>query len=143
MFNPKESQRRIVTLACDPQQFLVEESHAERTNIHKIMKRYRATGIIEHVNQHKGTYADMATSLDYKESLDLILKADSMFSELPADLRARFENNPGKFVDFMQNPENYREIQEIGLDATHLPESPPKEETQTDTQPSTNQPSAA
>jgi hypothetical protein len=38
-----------------------------------------------------------------------------MFMSLPAKIRSRFQNDPGAFLDFVQNPENRDEMIELGL----------------------------
>lgn len=43
-----------------------------------------------------------------------------MFDEIPAAIRQKFNNDPGQFIDFMQNPENIESIEALGFDASHL-----------------------
>ena len=37
---------------------MTEQAHKDDVDIHKIMKRYERTGIIDHLAKHKGTYMD-------------------------------------------------------------------------------------
>jgi len=47
-----------------------------------------------------------------------------MFEELPSTIRAQFENNPEKFLEFVQNPDNLDKMRELGL--AKAPQSPPE-----------------
>ena len=47
--------------------------------------------------------------------MNLIVQADQAFMELPADVRLRFNNDAGSFVDFASDPDNLDEMRELGL----------------------------
>lgn len=102
-----------------------EQTHKDEVSIHKIMKKYEKTGVVTHVNEHKGQYMDMSGALDYQDAQNLIANAKSMFETVPSHIRRDFDNNPGKFVDFMQDEANRDAIAAYGFDTSHLP--PPKE----------------
>lgn len=122
--------QRKITLTCDPDTEMgrskTEQCHKDEVNIHHILRQYKKTGVIDHVNKHQGTYMDLADLPDYQEAQNIIQTAKSMFESVPAVIRADFDNDPAKYVDFMQKPENRAEIEAYGLDASHLP---PQEET--------------
>lgn len=54
----------------------------------------------------------------YHEALNLVVNAKQSFMTLDADLRARFDNDPQKFLDFVSDPENRDELIELGLAVT-------------------------
>ncbi len=93
---------------------MVKQSFKDETDINKIMARFIKTGAVEHGNQFAGDYG-FATSQTYHDAMNLVSKSDSVFAGLPAELRARFVNDPGVFFDFVQNPQNYEEMAELGL----------------------------
>ena len=41
--------------------------------------------------------------------------AQDMFESLPADIRTKFGNDPGRFLDFVEDPQNEEELIELGL----------------------------
>lgn len=90
-----------------------QEFKAE-SDINVIMKRYAATGVLEYLNKKQPQYADV-TGHDYQAAMDLVANARTAFEELPSSLRARFENDPGQLLDFVNDPENYEEAAELGL----------------------------
>lgn len=104
-----------------PNPTLTEQHHIEYTAIKNIMARYEHSGVIDHVNKHQGTYGDYINAPDFQEAQIAIAQAKEMFLSVPAQIRADFQNDPGAFIDFMQNPENREKIQAYGLTTSHLP----------------------
>jgi phage internal scaffolding protein len=44
-----------------------------------------------------------------------IMEAQNRFMELPAKVRKEFDNDPGAFLAFLENPNNYDRAIELGL----------------------------
>lgn len=101
-----------------------EAEHAESVDIHKMMGDNRSKILQLHNATHGGTYGDYTNEPDFRESMTAIADADSMFQTLPADLRFDFENDPGRFLEFVQDEENRSEIEAYGLSTAHLPPLP-------------------
>jgi len=93
---------------------LTKQSFKDECNINKIMAKFQKAGAISHYAKHAPKYGD-TTSIELQDALNIIADADSMFEELPSTIRKKFENNPGKFLDFVQNPDNNEEMQKLGL----------------------------
>lgn len=92
-----------------------KQSFKDECDINVIMKKYEATGLIDHVNTHQGHYADVLEVPDYQSALNSVMSAQNAFMSLPAAIRAQFENDPGQFLAFVQNPANRDEMIEMGL----------------------------
>lgn len=60
-------------------------------------------------------YADVSEVCDYQTALNIVIKAQDSFSGLPAVIRERFANDAGKFVDFINDPNNQLEAISLGL----------------------------
>ena len=73
------------------------------------MQKFQKTGIATHFNNNQPTY-DFATSSDLHESLNIIKQAQDMFDELPSQARKKFQNDPGQFLDFVQDKKNKDEL---------------------------------
>lgn len=58
-------------------------------------------------------YSDIPN--DYHAALQLVSDSNSTFMEYPADVRTRFDNDPGKFLEFVHDPSNYEEASSLGL----------------------------
>ena len=78
------------------------------------MARYIKTGVIDHVAKYEPQYS-VNTDVDYHQSMNIIIKADEMFGDLPSAVRKQFENDPAQFLKFVSNPDNISKLAEMGL----------------------------
>ncbi len=99
---------------------LAKQSFQKECDINTIMRKYEKSGLIEHLNTNQGQYGNYIGFEDYHSSLNQILAADAAFLTIPSRIRAKFNNDPGVFLEFAQNPENHEEMVELGL-ATQKP----------------------
>jgi phage internal scaffolding protein len=67
-------------------------------------------------------YGDFSGLPDYQGALNMVIAANEMFMALPSDLRTRFSNDPGRFIDFVQSA-SVEQLLELGL-ARPLPRGP-------------------
>jgi phage internal scaffolding protein len=103
---------------------LALQSQREDADINTIVKRFGLTGEIPQ-NVRLPTYGDFVGISDYHAAMNAIGEANSSFQLLPADIRSRFDNDPGKFVDFCSDPDNIDGLREMGL-------AKPKQEVKSD-----------
>lgn len=92
-----------------------KQSFKDECDINNIMKRFHQTGLVSHVNKYQGSYEDVSRGYDYRESLEVLKRAQEAFGSLPSKIRYRFHNDPGEFLEFMSNPANLDEAVELGL----------------------------
>ena len=83
------------------------------------MARYQKTGILPETQARVENYLD-ASEFDFQASMEYVAAAKSMFEEVPARIRDQFDNDPAKFVQFCEKPENLPELVRMGL-ATKRP----------------------
>lgn len=93
---------------------LVEQSHKKRVNINTIVAKAHKTGLFPQ-RTDRPTYGNFVGALDYQESCNRILKAKEDFLRLPSDIRKKFDNDPGKLLQWINDPENQQEAIEMGL----------------------------
>lgn len=91
-----------------------KQSFRDECDINQIMAKFQKTGAISHVNRHGVEYG-FATSHDFRESMEIVTKANEMFDELPSSIRSKFLNQPELFLEFVQDPANQAEMQKMGL----------------------------
>ncbi len=108
---------------------MTQQNFRDETNINLILAKYAKTGLLDHVNKYGGQYADMPDQDDYQGAMNLVMEAQSMFEELPSGIRAKFENDPGQFLDFVDDPLNRDEAIEMGLFPSPAPAVAPTGET--------------
>ncbi|AXL14660.1 internal scaffolding protein [Microviridae sp.] len=95
---------------------LTHQSMADECDINKIMEKWQKTGILDHTNTFEGQYGDFTdVPSDYHDAMNQVLEANDMFATLPSSIRKKFMNDPGQFLDFVENPENREEMQKLGL----------------------------
>lgn len=126
---PVLRKRRRSSIDFTNETMMTQQSQKEESDIHNILKKHAATGLLSHVNKYKGEYADMSSAPEFQEAQNIIAEAKSVFETVPAKLRAKFHNNPDEFLDFMQNPANRDKIEDMGFDASHLPQEQKQNET--------------
>lgn len=94
---------------------LTKQSMSDDCDINAIMARFEKTGVLTSVNESSPRYGEYADVVDYDESLRIVMDAQEAFADLPAKVRAKFENDPGQFLDFVGNPANAEEMVTLGL----------------------------
>ena len=105
--------KRVVTINEEPSK--TDQSFAKQVNINNIMARYIKTGQLTHLRNQQGVYADMSEIKDLATAVQQVEKAQQGFLALPSNLRNRFENDPIKFIEFIQDPKNLNECYELGI----------------------------
>lgn len=94
---------------------LTQQSQAAEADINEIVRRFGLTGKLPE-NVRVPTYGDFDGVVDdYQSALNAIRSAEESFMAMPADVRARFNNDPGLFVEFCSDPENLPEMRKLGL----------------------------
>jgi len=117
--------RRRVQLDFSDEPLLTEQAHAKTADINEIVRRHGANAFhrqyVEMLQSGAMRFDDV-TGNDFQEASVIIAKAQQSFGQLPAELRAKFENNPAKFLDFVQNPDNGPALIDMGLASPPAPE---------------------
>ena len=96
------------------------QSERENCDINVILDRFTKTGQLPNENKNSPKFGDFLAVQDFKHAMDTITTAQSMFLELPAPLRAKFDNDPKRYVDFVLNPDNVEEAYRLGLVSDYL-----------------------
>lgn len=114
---------RKVTMDFTGEKTMTEQSHAKLNDLHHLMKLDRDR-LAEHTNIYEGKYMDMINVPDFHQAQLILAETASMWESIPATLRQKFNNEPERFVEFMQNEDNRESMLEMGLSDTHLPPLP-------------------
>lgn len=91
---------------------MTEQHHEKSCNINSIMAKYQKTGLIDHINTHQGKYGDVSGA-DFKAAQDLVAEQKSIFYELPAHVRAEFDNDPTEYLDLVMTDEGVEQLAAI------------------------------
>lgn len=85
----------------------------DECNVNNIIKQYARNGVQFQIPRPEDY--GYHTGLDFRESVEIVMEAQTMFDHLPSEVRTRFQNNPSAFLDFVQNPDNLEELETMGL----------------------------
>lgn len=91
-----------------------KQEFKDDADINSIMRKFQKTGAIDHAKVHQGFYG-VATGQTLHDAQTLVANAQSMFADLPSSIRNKFENEPSRFLDYVQDPANAAEAAELGI----------------------------
>lgn len=99
---------------------LTDQSSKEAADINAIVRKFMVNGVAPGA-RGVPTYGDFSLGVDYHGALNQLRDADASFMDLPSEVRKACDNDPGKFLDKIQDPEARKWLEEMGLVPEHLP----------------------
>ncbi len=93
---------------------MTKQGHKSECDINVIMKKYLKTGLVGHASRFEGVYGD-APAIDFHSAMNVVMEGQEAFDALPSATRQRFGNDPGAFLDFVQDAGNESEMRDLGL----------------------------
>lgn len=95
---------------------LTQQHFAKDADLNVIVKRFGVhDGAIPPIVMDPTFYGDFTDVPDFRQSIENIRNASERFNALPADLRARFANDPVELWAFVNDPANEEESIKLGL----------------------------
>lgn len=91
-----------------------KQSFKNECDINQILARFQRTGVLDFQQKHAPQYGDV-TAIEFQKAQFMIAEANGMFAAMPSKLRARFDNDPAKFLAFIDDERNRNEAQDLGL----------------------------
>jgi len=91
------------------------QSFRDECDINHIVRTANKNGRLPDLIKENPRYGDFSEPLTYQESLNTVIRANDQFAMLPSHTRAKFNNDPGQFLEFAANPENKPEMVKLGL----------------------------
>jgi len=93
---------------------LAQQHFKDECDINNILRQFNITGQLPEQTLSP-RYGDFTGIGDYHTALNQVIAAEDEFMSLPAQIRARFENDPAQLIEFLNQPENYDEAITLGL----------------------------
>lgn len=100
-------------LMCDDESLAIQSAE-EESNINTIVRRFGLTGELPSDVAIPRT-GDFTNAPDFHTAMNLVRQAQEEFLRVPAEVRARFNNDPGAFISFVDDERNYDEAKRLGL----------------------------
>lgn len=96
---------------------LTQQSEKDSTDINFIVKQYCECGVCPSCNVHQPLSEDMLamSTQTFQEVMQQQAHLTNAFNELPANVRKKFDYNPLKMLEFVENPNNRDECVNLGL----------------------------
>jgi phage internal scaffolding protein len=107
-------------LVC-PDPSLAQQNFKDESDINYIVRQFGLTGQLPG-QTISPQYGDFTGVLDYHSAVNAVLAAQDEFMDLPAQMRARFDNDPAKLIDFLGDEQNREEAIKLGLVANPISE---------------------
>ena len=93
---------------------LTQQSFKDEADINTIVRRFGLTGQLPQDLQMPVS-GDFTGISDYHTAMNMVLAAQDEFLRVPADVRARFQNDPAQLMAFLDDPANRSEAVSLGL----------------------------
>ena len=93
---------------------MAQQQFRDEADINIIMERFGRTGELI-APARMPQYGDFNGVSDYHTAMNAVIEAQASFDALPAKIRATFDNDPGRFVEFCLDDSNRDEAVKLGL----------------------------
>lgn len=117
---------RASGLVCtDPSK--AQQHDKDDADINTLVRRFGITGqipVLDRVPLESEIFHDIT---DFHSAMNAIRESETTFMTLPADLRARFDNDPHAFLKFTSDEKNRDEMRTLGLLKPETPKPGPIE----------------
>jgi len=111
-YDKKRASSKAALVCKDPSR--TRQDQADEANINTIVRNFGITKALPQ-SIRMPTYGDFDCVGDYQSALQALRDADEAFLKLPSAVRSRFDNDPGRFIEFAANPDNLEECRQLGL----------------------------
>jgi phage internal scaffolding protein len=100
-------------LVCEDESLAIQ-SAAEEADINTIVRRFGLTGQLP-AQVAMPRYGDFSGLPDFHAAMNLVRTTQEEFLRVPADIRAKFGNDPQAFMEFIEDEGNREEARKMGL----------------------------
>ena len=110
-------------LECKDESLAIHSAEDE-SNINTIVRRFGLTGQLPDQVAMPRT-GDFTNIPDFHTAMNMVRQAEEEFLRVPADIRARFRNDPQEFMQFFEDEANRDEAVKLGLVLAKPPSGTP------------------
>lgn len=104
------------TIDCSGDEPMTQQSGKDDADINVIVERAKRGAIPPPGRPAAPMYADFTeVPTDLREVLVMVKRADELFMSLDPFIRRRFDNDPAKMLDFLNDSKNRDEAVKLGL----------------------------
>jgi len=92
-----------------------KQSFRDECDINILMASYKRSGVLPHLAGGLPSYGDFTSATDYHTAHNAVIEAKLAFDELPSEIRTQMDNDPHKLLQFLEDPNNREEAENLGL----------------------------
>jgi len=128
----ENGRKRVIFHFDDPS--LTRQEFKDDCDLAKIIERFSSNpegleALLNAQNYVQSRFDDVSGFVDYRTAIEQVQRAEEAFLKLPALVRTKFDNDPAKFLDFVDDPKNLDELRSLGLakpveEVSKKPETP-------------------
>lgn len=89
-----------------------KQSFRDSVDVNRILQRAARAGTLSHLERHGGQYGDFS-NFDFFRAQNMLARARQIFEALPGEIRREFDQDPKKFFDYVNNPQNADRLAEL------------------------------
>lgn len=94
---------------------LTRQADKDACDINVIIKKCQKSGVVPFFLDANAMYGNFESGLDFHALMSRCEAAKQQFDLLPAAVRARFDHDAGKAIDWLSDPKNDVEAVKLGL----------------------------
>lgn len=113
-FNADNDQLSLDSGLCCEDESLAIQSAKDEADINTIVRRFGLTGELPG-DLDMPQSGDFTNIPDFHTAMNLIRETQEEFLRVPAEIRARFNNDPQRFMQFVEDDVNRDEARKLGL----------------------------
>lgn len=110
-----EEQIARPTIDCSHDELLTTQADRNEADINKIIARFEKAGMITTLNKNQPFYGDVSEFDGLQDAIIKVQNANELFMDMSAAIRERFDNDPVKMIEFLQDERNRKEAEELGM----------------------------
>lgn len=118
VFTDLEHPRPKVDFSESPS--MTRQEFADEANVNNLLKRYATTGVFYDPlttvkANRKPLFGDFTQFADFTAAQNAIIEAHQAFDSLPVEVREKFNYDPAKLIEWLQDDANRDEAIKLGL----------------------------
>lgn len=118
----RDNGHRRVALDFSKDPGRTKQQFKEECDISNILKKFRQTGALTHVQKHGAVYGE-ASGHDYAEAMRIVAHGNTVWADAPSHIKEQF-SGPEAFLDFVSDPDNNAAVAELFGEAPAAPAEP-------------------
>ncbi len=89
-----------------------KQSQKDQCDINKLLEKAARQGSLSHLDKYQPKYGDWS-GYDFEEHIKKIADANTIFEDLPAEVKKEFNQSTQEFFEFVTNPENSDKLPQL------------------------------